>query len=122
MINIVMQKVQTAQKALSQIRLQDRAEELIGILEATQHVDELQIRLSHAVSFKMNGFSEKLKRFEHVLSALNPKLVLKRGFSFVMAQSKEVVSSLEQFKKQPTGSKFVLQFYDGQGIVTKDVE
>ena len=122
MINIVMQKVQTAQKALSQIRLQDRADELIGILEATQHVDELQIRLSHAVSFKMNGFSEKLKRFEHVLSALNPKLVLKRGYSFVMAQSKEVVSSLEQFKKQPTGSKFVLQFYDGQGIVTKDVE
>jgi len=87
MINIVLQKVQAAQKALSQIRLIDRAEELIGVVEATQRVDELQLRMTHATSLKMNGISEKLKRFEHVLTALNPKLVLKRGYSFVKAKS-----------------------------------
>lgn len=122
MINTIIQKVQRAQKALAQIRLHERAEELIGLVEATQEVDELQVRLVHATSIKMNGLSEKLKRFEHVLSALNPKLVLKRGYSFVKAQGKEVVQSVEQFKKITPGTKLTLQFHDGQGVVTKEVE
>ncbi|MBA2404866.1 MAG: exodeoxyribonuclease VII large subunit [Bdellovibrionales bacterium] len=122
MINIVVQKVQRAQKALAQIRLHERAEELIGLVESTQRVDELQVRLTHAMNIQMNATSEKLKRFEHVLSALNPKLVLKRGYSFVKVQGKEVVPSLEQFNKITPGSKLSLQFHDGLGIVTKDVE
>jgi len=122
MINIISQKVQKAQRALSQIRLQDRVEELIGIHEAAQRVDELQLRQMHAMSIKMNGVSEKIKRFEHVLSALNPKLVLKRGYSFVKAQEGEVIGSVEQFKKIPLGTKLNLQFHDGQGIVTKEIE
>ena len=122
MINIIIQKVQKAQKALSQIRLHERADELIGLVEATQEVDELQVRLVHATTIKMNGLSEKIKRFEHVLTALNPKLVLKRGYSFVKAQGKDVVQSVEQFKKITPGTKLTLQFHDGQGVVTKEVE
>lgn len=122
MINIVHQKVQAAQKALTQIRLHERAEELIGLVEATQEVDELQVRMGHAITIKMNGVKEKLNRYEHVLIALNPKLVLKRGYSFVKAEGKNVVPSVEQFKKIPAGTKLTLQFHDGQGIVTKEVE
>ena len=122
MINIIIQKVQAAQKALSQIRLHERAEELIGVVEATQRVDELQVRLVHATAINMNKLSEKLKRFDHVLSALNPKQVLKRGYSFVKVQGKDVVQSLDQFKKINTGTKLTLQFHDGQGIVTKESE
>ena len=119
MINIVFQKVQKAQKALSQIRLQDRAEELIGVLEATQRVDELQMRLAHATTVRMTGHKEKLNRFEHVLTALNPKLVLKRGYSIVQVAGKDVVPSHEQFKKLPLGTKLSIQFHDGLGDVTK---
>lgn len=119
MINTVTQKVQKAQRALSQINLHDRAEELIGIVEATQRVDELQMRLMHSTSIKMNGYTEKLKRYEHVLTALNPKLVLKRGYSFVQVSGKDVVPSIEQFNKLKAGTKMTLQFYDGQGEVTK---
>ena len=122
MINIVSQKVQRAQKTLSQIRLHDRAEELIGVLEATQMVDELQLRLTHATKVKMTSHSEKLKRFEHVLSALNPKLVLKRGYSYVQVLNKDVVPTKEQFNKLPSGARLTIQFHDGQGEVTKAQE
>src|SRR5690606_32366648 len=106
-------------KRLSRIRLQDRAEELIGVTEASQRVDELQLRLVHASTIKMNTLNERLKRFDHVLSALNPKLVLKRGYSFVEAKGK-VLPSLSQFNNLPSGTKLTLQFHDGKGEVTKD--
>lgn len=122
MINIVFQKVQRAQRALSMIRLHDRAEELIGVLEASQRVDELQMRLNHATTVKMTGHCEKLKRFEHVLMALNPKLVLKRGYTIIQQADHGVVSSAEQFNKLPLKTPLTLQFHDGQGIVTKAAE
>lgn len=122
MINIVSQKVQRANQALSKIRLHERAEELMGINEATQRVDELQMRLVHSTTMKMTSYSEKLKRFDHVLSALNPKLVLKRGYSFVQVAGKEVVPSATQFNKLKAGTKITLQFHDGQGEVTKVTE
>ena len=120
-INLISQKVQMARRELSEIRLRERAEELIGIAEAYQIVDELQLRLNHASQLKMNAVNEKVTRLEHVLSALNPKLVLKRGYSYVKIEGKEVIASLEGFKKIPVGTKLSLQFHDGQGIVTKDV-
>ena len=122
MINIISQKVQAAQRRLSLIRLLDRSEELIGITEASQRVDELQLRLGHATSIRMTGLSEKLKRFEHVLSALNPKLVMKRGYSFVKGPGDEVIPTIESFKKITPGTKILIQFYDGQGIVSKEVQ
>jgi exonuclease VII large subunit len=70
----------------------------------------------------MTGLSEKLKRFEHVLSALNPKLVMKRGYSFVKGPDDEVIPTIESFKKITPGTKILIQFYDGQGIVSKEVQ
>jgi exodeoxyribonuclease VII large subunit len=122
MINIILQKLQIAQKRLSELRLHERAEDLIGIVEATQRLDELQLKMSHATDVRMNRLADKLSRFEHVLSALNPKLVLKRGYSYVAMTNKKVVPSIEQFKKIAPGTKLTLQFHDGQGVVIKELE
>ncbi len=119
MIHVISRRVQEANKRLSNIRLHDRAEELIGVTEASQRVDELQMRLVHASTIKMNAYNEQLKRFDHVLSALNPKQVLKRGYSFVETKGK-VLPSATQFNKLPAGTKLTLQFHDGHGEVTKE--
>lgn len=121
MINIILQKLQVAQKKLSEFRLHERAEDLIGIVEATQNLDELQLKMNHATAMRMNKLSEKLNRFDHVLSALNPKLVLKRGYSYVAVNDNKVVPSVEQFKKITPGTKLTLQFHDGQGVVIKEL-
>lgn len=120
MINIVSQKVQSAQRRLSQINLKDRAEELLGVTESSQQVDELQMRLVHAMGIRANILSEKLKRFDHVLFVLNPKQVLKRGYSYVQLGKGEVLTSHQQFKKISAGTKLEIHFQDGKGTVVKE--
>jgi len=122
MINIILQKIQVAQKKISEFRLHERADDLIGIVEATQNLDELQLKMGHATAMRMSKLSESLNRFDHVLSALNPKLVLKRGYSYVAMNNKKVVPSIEQFKKIAPGTKLTLQFHDVQGVVIKELE
>jgi len=121
MINIVFQKVQLAQRRLSQINLKDRAEELLGVTEASQQVDELQMRLVHAMNLNTQKVIEKIKRFDHVLSALNPKQVLKRGYSYVQINKGEVLTSHQQFKKISAGTKMEIHFQDGNGTVVKEL-
>lgn len=120
MIGLIWQKLQVAQKNLSSIRLRDRSEELIGLSEASQALDEAHLRLTHANELRMKSLSERLLRLEHVLGALNPKLVLKRGYSYVKAKNGEVVANLSQFQSLPKGAGLALHFHDGQGVVTKE--
>ena len=120
MIHLISQKIQLASQTLSQVRLVDRAGELIGLNEGMRELDELHLKLMHSSSVKMVSLQEKLKRMEHVLSALNPHLVLKRGYSFVEMKAGKVVSSLSDFNKIPSGSKLVLHFHDGDGKISKE--
>lgn len=119
LIHIIERKVENAKNRLTQFRLDERAAELVGVVEATQNLDEYFLRLNHASGIRMTALTERMKRFEQVLSALNPKLVLKRGYSYVEVDGKEVISSQSQFKKLAQGTKLSLQFHDGQGVVTK---
>lgn len=120
MFSLIWQKVQGAQKRLSQVRLRDRAEELIGLSESSQMIDELQLRLVHAAQVRFNTLNEKINRLEHVLSALNPKLVLKRGYSLLETEEGELITSSEQYKKMSHGTPFLVQFYDGKGAASKE--
>ena len=120
MIHTIKQKVQDSKVRLTNIRLNERADELIGIAEVNQLMDELHIRLVHSSEAKMTNVSEKLKRLEQVLGALNPKLVLKRGYSYIQNETGEIISSAEQFKVDPSGTRLELQFFDGSGFVIKE--
>lgn len=120
LLNLMKHKVHEAEKRLAQIHLKDRAEELIGLPEGNQRLDEAILRLRHATELKERGFSEKLLRLEQVLSALNPTNVLGRGYSYVTSQNGEVVSSLRQYNELAPGAKLDIHFHDGNGTVLKD--
>jgi exodeoxyribonuclease VII large subunit len=120
MLNMMKQKVQNAEKRLLAFNLMERAPELIGHQEASQKLDEYVMRLNHSTQLHTQSVREKLKRFEQVLSALNPKKVLERGYSYAEIQSGEVITSLKQFKKLNPHEKLKLTFHDGVGTVTKE--
>lgn len=120
MIHIIKQKVQLAKIELSKFQMKERAPDLVRINEATQSLDELFLKMNHGFAMKMNHLNEQVKGFHQVLNALNPKLVLKRGYSFVKVSQQNVISSSSQFKELPHGSKLEIHFFDGQNIVTKD--
>lgn len=119
LLGLMRQKIHQAEKRLSLINLEQRGEELIHLSEYQQRVDEAILRLKHSSELKSTGLRDKLHRLEHVLKALDPKNVLGRGFSYVRSGD-NVISSIEQFKQEKTGSKIQIVFHDGSGTAIKD--
>jgi exodeoxyribonuclease VII large subunit len=120
MMNLMERKIHESEKRLNLINFKDRAEELIGIQEGSQRLDEAVLRLQHGIEMKSKIFSENLLRIEHVLSALNPSRVLGRGYSYLKAKNGDVITSLNDFNKRPKGSIMEINFQDGTGVVLKD--
>lgn len=116
----IWEKLQSAEKRLSGIRLRDRAEELIGHQEASQVLDELVMKLNHSLVLKMEKKKSDLRRFEEVLSALNPSKVLGRGYSYLQLEGGEVIASLKDFKSIPAQAPLEINFHDGRAKVKKD--
>ena len=119
MMGLIWEKLQQAQKDLSNIRLRDRAHELLGHNEASQRLDDLMNRLSRSTEIKNSRISEKLTRLEHVLSALNPDKVLGRGYTYLKNDNGEVVADLQSFNALPAGQKFTIQFHDGKAQASR---
>ena len=120
MMNLMERKIHESEKRLNLINLKDRAEELIGIQEGSQRLDEAVLRLQHGIEMKSKIFSENLLRIEQVLSALNPSRVLGRGYSYLKGKNGDVITSLNDFNKRPKGSIMEINFQDGTGVVLKD--
>jgi exodeoxyribonuclease VII large subunit len=120
LLNLMRQKIFEGEKRLSQIHLKDRATDLIGLSENIQRVDESLLRLKHSIELKNRGMSDKLLRYEQVLSALDPNKVLGRGYSYVESDDGKVLTSFADFTKKAKGSKFNIIFHDGKGSALKD--
>lgn len=120
LLNLMRTKLHEAEKRLSEIHLKGRAEELIGLPEASQRLDEAILRLKHSTELNTRAEKEKLNRLEQVLRALNPSNVLNRGYSYLAIENGTVISSAEQFNKEASGTKLKIHFHDGNGSVIKE--
>lgn len=112
-------KIKNAHKALSEIRLRDRAHEMIGHHKKSQELDELLMRMKHRTEYKVNDVKGELKRLEQVMSALDPSKVLTRGYSYVESDAGKVLTTLSDFKKLPAESVLGIRFQDGTAKVKK---
>jgi exodeoxyribonuclease VII large subunit len=117
-LGLIHVKIKNAHKDLSEIRLRDRAHELMGHHEKSQELDELFMRLKHRTEYKMNDMKGELKRLDQVMSALDPSKVLTRGYSYVETEGK-VLTTLSDFKKLPAQAVLGIRFQDGIAKVQK---
>lgn len=120
LLNLMKHKIHEAEKRLAAVSLLDRAEDLIGLAESSQRVDEAILKLQHASEINSNKLKEKLLRLEHVLGALNPSNVLGRGYSYLSSPDGKVVASAKDFAKEKSGSRLEIHFHDGNGSVVKE--
>ena len=119
LLNLVVKKMYDAEKRLNQNRLIEKAEELIGLPEAHQRLDEVNLSLGYVKDIKFKNLYEKLSRIQHVLTVLNPKNVLARGYSYVRSVEGELIASAEKFETIPEGKNFVIEFKDGKSLAIK---
>ena len=120
LLALMRQKLFEADKRLRETNLNARAKELLSLAESRQRLDEAILQLEHIIALKFRGFSDLLLRLEQLLSALNPAGVLKRGYTYVQTTEGKVISSLQDFLKNPKGTRLEIQFNDGAGNVQKE--
>lgn len=118
-LGLIHEKLKHAHQALSEVRLRDRAFELIGLHVQGQELDELLLRLRHRMDIQVGDAKSELKRLDQVLGALDPSKVLTRGYSYVEGGEGHVLSSLSEFSKLAQGSVLGIRFQDGTGKVKK---
>jgi exodeoxyribonuclease VII large subunit len=119
MMGLIHEKLKNAHKELSEVRLRDRAHELIGFHDRSQELDELLMRMKHRVEYKLSDVKGEMKRLEQVMSALDPSKVLTRGYSYVENADGKVMTTLSDFQKLPNESILGIRFQDGTGKVKK---
>src|SRR5690554_1279104 len=119
MLQFIWQKLKKDEQRLSQIHLINRGEELLGLSEYAQQLDEYMIRLEHSQKLRTSSLKENLKRVEQVLKALDPSGVLSRGYSIVKSD-RRVLSSYEDYSKLETNETIEITFHDGVGLARKE--
>lgn len=119
MLQFIWQKLKKDEQRLSQIHLINRSEELLGLSEYDQQLDEYIIRLEHSQKLRTSSLKENLKRIEQVLKALDPSGVLSRGYSIVKSD-RRVLSSYEDYSKLEANETIEITFHDGVGLARKE--
>ncbi|MFA5584579.1 MAG: exodeoxyribonuclease VII large subunit [Bacteriovoracaceae bacterium] len=119
MLQFIWQKLKADEKRLADIRLMGRGEELIGIAEHSQLLDELIMRLDHSQKIMMSSRKDHLKRLDQVLKALDPSGVLGRGYSFIKSD-RGVLSSYKDYSKLDNNETIEITFHDGIGLARKE--
>jgi exodeoxyribonuclease VII large subunit len=119
MIHLVKKNFIQAQLKLSQVRLMDRGPELIGLNEKRRELDEFEMRIKHFSEVKINSWRDKLIRYEQVLTAIDPKRVLNRGYTYIQDDNKMVITNLSDFQKLHGKTNINIHFKDGIGNAQK---
>jgi exodeoxyribonuclease VII large subunit len=119
MIHLIKKNFIQAQLKLSQVRLMDRGFELMGLNEKRRELDELEMRIKHTSEVKINSWKDKLIRYEQVLTAIDPKRVLNRGYSYIQDDNKIVITNFSDFQKLKEKTHINIHFKDGIGNVQK---
>lgn len=89
--------------------------------EKAQKIDELSLALSRSIQYILEKEKLKLKTLEKVLSSLNPKQVMQRGFCIASSTDGSVITHSEKLQ---LGDALSLEFFKGtiETKITKKIK
>jgi exodeoxyribonuclease VII large subunit len=117
-IRILEAKFYSLQKRLSDCRIEHRLLEFVGYNEKIMRLEEC---LGGLKSFprRVTELSQTIENNIKMLSLLDPRNVLNRGYSFVRSSNGKVVSDMKTFDGLSEKSMISIHFKDGVGNVVK---
>lgn len=119
-LHILKQNFFDTKKRLEELELKDRAFELVGLYDKQMYLDDLVIRMQKCIENKLVKESHRVAICESRINGLNPKSVLKRGYSIIQDSNNNIITNSKNFTKIPNKEKLIIQFSDGTGQVLKD--
>lgn len=108
-----------SKQKFNRFNLTERFYELTNIYQHNQFLDEAVYRMDSVIKQKLSQEKQKLDSFGRILSSVNPRNVLKRGYSFVEVGEQKVITSVEKFNKIDEKQDIRIHFHDGDGLVRK---
>ncbi len=100
------------------LHLVSRKYELVSFSEYHYELDMLVNSLKSSLKNRIERTSHKLDRQNQLLSALNPRGVLTRGYAFTEVEGK-VISSKKEMDKVKVGSSVIIHYDDGKSTLQK---
>lgn len=117
-IYILKEKLGTYEKRLFENNLAHKHDPL-GLSEYYLYLDDLHARLLGSLSTRMRETAKRVDNAYLLLGSLNPRNVLKRGYSIISDSQGEVLTSHKQFDKLGKNEEISIQFNDGIGRANK---
>lgn len=119
MLDIIRSRLQSQQTKLERLNLRGRLYDLTRIHDYQQFSDELFMRLNMHMKSTLQDRKARLDSAKKMLTTLNPKSVLNRGYCYSESEDKEVITNLKKFNKIKNGTKIFIHYADGIGQTIK---
>ncbi|MEH0860632.1 exodeoxyribonuclease VII large subunit [Halobacteriovorax sp. DPLXC-1] len=91
-------KISEYKHDLEKLNLIKRKEQILSLYEYSYELDRIAQKLSRAIKEKVQVFKNRNLEFEKILSALNPRNVLTRGYAYTQIGDKVIGSAKEMNK------------------------
>lgn len=111
-------RIHELKERLLSLHLVSRKYELVSFSEYHYELDMLVNSLKSSLKNRIERTSHKLDRQNQLLSALNPRGVLTRGYAFTEVEGK-VISSKKEMDKVKVGSSVIIHYDDGKSTLQK---
>jgi exodeoxyribonuclease VII large subunit len=118
LIGIVLSRLQEQKERLAQLNPLPRIHQFVPVMERNQAVDELFQRLMGQMKSIEQSYVLRIQKAEAQLFALDPRAVLKRGYSMAVGPN-GVISTSKDWKQLKQDSVVTIAFHDGEGKAKK---
>jgi exodeoxyribonuclease VII large subunit len=117
-LNLIKNNLYTQQKKLESLNLCDKLDP-VRVMEYSQNIDDLVSRLASNVDNKAKSSKNELEYLHARIKGLNPRDVLKRGYSILSDKNGKILTSSKEFDKISVNETLKINFSDGVGKVQK---
>ena len=120
LLSVMRLKYITIERKLKNFEINTRLNELTHINDYYLRLDENLDVISRNIKNKFERLQLKIENYAQVMSALNPKKVLDRGYSYIESADGSFVISKKDFDKLENSTKLKINFAEGKGSVIKN--
>lgn len=108
-----------SRSAFHQLRFEERSVRAFDLTNKELRMDDNLEKMKLCLTKKSEAYHRKLERQIDRLDLLNPKHILKRGYTYTTTSDGKLVHNKAKFSTIKDGVRLRIHFHDGEGLVEK---
>ena len=107
------------EKRVNNFSIQKYQYEFLRLDEKLMNLDDLELRLIRSIEKVQLNQNHRLSYSNKLLSALDPKNILNRGYSYLQSSENNVIGSILEYEKLENEATLNVFFHDGKAKIRK---